>query len=1085
MTAAGRGPRIGAAHLNALLGLPAPTPEQVAVVEAPLEPAVVIAGAGSGKTETMAARVVWLVANRLVAPDAVLGLTFTRKAATELGARIRRRLAQWRVVVERDSPDDTEHLAELLAGEPTVLTYAAYAGRLVADHALRVGAEPDARLISQAVAWQLADEVSRRHPGRLPADIGAPSSVARYVLTMAGQFADHLVDPGEVEALCRGLRDAFDSLPLGRNIRSDQPGSTKAFVESLTHRLELVPLVRAFADAKAALPAVDFADQMTLAARLAAVPEVAAIERARFGAILLDEYQDTGHAQIATLHALFGDGSAVTAVGDPFQSIYGWRGASAGNIGRFAQTFRRRDGEPASVHPLATSFRNDRSVLDAANTVAEALRSDRSAPPLRPGPMAGAGRVEVARTLTVEDEAQLVADRMRAAWDALPDRGNRTAAVLVRRRSQIPLLSEALQGVGLPVEVVGLGGLLTTPEVVDVVSTLRVLVRSDLGTSVARLLTGARWRIGASDLAALNRRAAWLVRPPDPDGAGSGRTESPSLVEALDDLGSPDLYSVEGYRRLSRLSDELRRLRRRLSAPLPELVADVERTIGVDVEVAARPDRASVGRAHLDRFLDVAADFANDADEATLTAFLAFVEAAEDEENGLEAGEVVVDTERVQILTVHAAKGLEWDVVAIPGLVAGVFPAEPRSINWTRTRSELPAPLRGDRDDLPALVLTGAADRRTVRDRLDTYHEELCERHLTEERRLAYVAVTRARSSLLVSGYVWDTAQKPRNSSPFLSEIAALGDVLEWVEPAEGDVNPLTLEPRSAEWPLDPLGPFPGARGPRDTGRRAAVEAGAALVRAAADELPLSPPDSALRPRARQWARDVDRLLAERDRLRATGVIEVELPRHLSVTQLVELERDPVRLARELRRPVPRPPAPLARRGTAFHTWLEQRWEAQTLLDLDELPGAADDTADDSDFEALRSAFLASEWASRTPTAVEVPFEMAIEGVVVRGRMDAVFGNADDGWQIVDWKTGQRPTGAAATAAAVQLAAYRLAWARLNGIADHDLARVRAAFHYVRSNETVAPSDVLDADGLRRLISSPAHIAADAADIPA
>jgi DNA helicase-2/ATP-dependent DNA helicase PcrA len=221
-------------------------------------------------------------------------------------------------------------------------------------------------------------------------------------------------------------------------------------------------------------------------------------------------------------------------------------------------------------------------------------------------------------------------------------------------------------------------------------------------------------------------------------------------------------------------------------------------------------------------------------------------------------------------------------------------------------------------------------------------------------------------------------------------------------------------------------------------------------------------------------------LLAERNRLRATGVIEVELPRHLSVTQLVELERDPVRLARELRRPVPRPPAPLARRGTAFHTWLEQRWEAQTLLDLDELPGAADDTADDSDFEALRSAFLASEWASRTPTAVEVPFEMAIEGVVLRGRMDAVFGNAVEGWQIVDWKTGHRPTGAAAAAAAVQLAAYRLAWARLNGIADDDLAGVRAAFHYVRSNETVAPTDVLDADGLRRLISDPADAADDA-----
>ncbi|HJQ42449.1 MAG TPA: 3'-5' exonuclease, partial [Jatrophihabitantaceae bacterium] len=465
--------------------------------------------------------------------------------------------------------------------------------------------------------------------------------------------------------------------------------------------------------------------------------------------------------------------------------------------------------------------------------------------------------------------------------------------------------------------------------------------------------------------------------------------------------------------------------------------------------------------------------FANEADEATLTAFLAFLEAAEDEENGLEAGEVVVDAERVQVLTVHAAKGLEWDVVAVPGLVAGVFPADPRSINWTRVRHELPAPLRGDRDDLPALVLTGAADRRTVRDRLDAYHQQVCERHLTEERRLAYVAITRARSRVIATAYVWDTAQKPRDVSPFLADIAVLGEALEWVEPDDGDVNPLTAEPRTAEWPLDPLGPYPGDRA---AGRRAAVEQGAALVRAAVGQLPLVPDNESVRPRAVEWTRDVDRLLAERARLDAGGVVEVELPRHLSVTQLAVLQDDPARLARALRHPVPLAPAPHARRGTAFHTWLEHRWEVQALLDLDELPGAADETVDDADFEALRAAFLASEWANRTPTAVEVPFEMAIDGVVVRGRMDAVFGSADmgmggdsvSGWQIVDWKTGTRAS------SPVQLAAYRLAWARLNGIPDDQIGSVRAAFHYVRSNETVAPADLLDATGLRNLVAGSA-----------
>ena len=288
--------RVSARELSALLGLPQPTEEQTAVIESPLRPAVVIAGAGSGKTETMAARVVWLVANRLVKPEAVLGLTFTRKAAAEL---------------ERDSPGDQEHLTELVAGEPTVLTYAAYAGRLVAEHALRLGAEPDARLISQAVSWQLADQVSRNHSGKLPRSIGAPSSVPQYVLAMSGQFADHLVDIADVERFCQDTLDVFHALPIGAGARSERPGNTDNFVDALEHRNALLPLVREFATAKGALPAVDFADQMTLAARLAGLPEVAAIERERFAAVLLDEYQDTGHAEVETLRGLFGDGHPV------------------------------------------------------------------------------------------------------------------------------------------------------------------------------------------------------------------------------------------------------------------------------------------------------------------------------------------------------------------------------------------------------------------------------------------------------------------------------------------------------------------------------------------------------------------------------------------------------------------------------------------------------------------------------------------------------------------------------------------------------------------------------------------------------
>jgi DNA helicase II / ATP-dependent DNA helicase PcrA len=1045
---------ISSPQLAQLLGLPAPTDEQAAVIEAPLAPAVVIAGAGSGKTETMAARVVWLVANRCVAPAAVLGLTFTRKAAAELGRRIRWRLAQWRQVVEHDRPDDTEHLAELLGGEPTVLTYAAYASRLVGEHAMRVGAEPNPQLLSQAACWQLADSVVRRYRGELPRGIGALASVSQYVLALTAQLADHLVEPDAVADFGTTLAEQLCIVYGGEPPPTSEAGR---LLESLQHRGALLPLVGEYQASKQRMPAVDFGDEMTLAARLAGLADVARIERDRFGAVLLDEYQDTGYAQAAMLAGLFGGGHPVIAVGDPFQSIYGWRGASAGNIGRFAATFGG-----AVTYPLSTSWRNDELVLFAANAVAAPLRTGAATVELRARPGAGPGTIRAAVTETVEDEAQWLAARMHAEWEVRPA-GERTAAVLVRRRSQIDAVRMALLAKGLPVEVVGLGGLLTTPEVVDVVATLRVLADHKSGSALSRLLTGARWRIGPRDLAALSDRARELARMRRVDDAGDvDGLDQGSLIEALDDLGRESRYSPTGLARMRALSVELRALRRRLSAPLAELVADVERVIGVDVEVAARADRVAVGRVHLDRFLDEAARFATDADEATLPAFLAFLDAAEVEENGLESGEVAVEKERVQILTVHGAKGLEWDVVAVPGLVGGVFPAEPRAVDWTRTRQLLPAPLRGDHGELPALRLENAADRKQIAEIVKRHAAEVRERHQDEERRLAYVAFTRARSVLFVSGYAWDVAKSARAVSPFLDELRDCADVGEWFVPVDGAENPRLGEPASAPWPVDPLG-----------ARRVDVAAGAELVRAAVTvpapaagpaQLPGLLDDSTARRDA--WRRSVDLLLTERERLSAAGTVDVPLPGQLSVSQLVALRRDPGALARRLRRPLPSKPAPLARRGTAFHAWLEQRWSAQPLLDIDDLPGAADATAEDSDLAALRAAFEASEWAERTPVEVEVPFEMAIDSTVVRGRMDAVFKEAD-GYTVVDWKTGARPTGADAQAAAVQLAAYRLAWAALCGV---DVERIGAAFHYVRSNETISPIDLLDAGGLRRLI---------------
>ena len=564
------------------------------------------------------------------------------------------------------------------------------------------------------------------------------------------------------------------------------------------------------------------------------------------------------------------------------------------------------------------------------------------------------------------------------------------------------------------------------------------------------------------------------------------------------DLGAPQQYSAEGYARLKAYGREMAELRRRLDQPLPDLVADIERTIGLDVEVAVRgwaAGDAGLARGHLDALGDVAARYAGDADGGTLAGFLAFLAAAEEEERGLEPGQVDVVEGAVQILTAHAAKGLEWDVVSVAGLSKGVWPGLVRgSDHYLMGMGVLPFPLRGDADGLPELDLSGAADQKDVAAAVSAFGRAWREHDEREERRLAYVAVTRPRRLLLCSGYWWgDGVKRPRGPSVFLDEIRATclegaGAVDVWTpEPAGDATNPSAELVPSAEWPSDPLGRRrPAMAAAADLIRRMIADPDADTASAFADLAETDPEVGAGvglaaelvgladerdgDPDIARWRLEATLLLAEREeRAHRDGPLEVAIPAHLSVSQLVVLRRDPQALARSLRRPLPQRPTPYARRGTAFHAWLEQRYGSVRLLDVDELPGAADDdAAADEELAALQEAFLAGEWADRTPVEVEVPFATTIGGVVIRGRMDAVFAEPGERFDVIDWKTGRRPTKADAEAAAVQLSAYRMAWASLAGV---PVSRVRAGFHYVRDGVTVRPADLMDADGLTALVA--------------
>jgi DNA helicase-2/ATP-dependent DNA helicase PcrA len=1078
-------PRYSPAELASALGFFAPTDEQAAVIAAPPGPLVVIAGAGAGKTETMAARVVWLVANGYARPGEVLGLTFTRKAAGQLLRRVRTRLAR---LAGAGLIPGGSGIADVADDPATVSTYHAFAGNLLREHGLLLPVEPDTRLLGETELWQLAFRVVCEFPEHLDTD-KTPAAVTAMVLRLAGQLAEHLVDTTQLRDTHVELERLVHTLPAGPYQRDRGPSQwLLRMLATQTERTQLVPLIDALHARMRAEKVMDFGMQMASAARLASTfPQVGEQLRQRYRVVLLDEYQDTGHAQRVALSSLFGcgvdDDLALTAVGDPIQSIYGWRGASATNLPRFTTDFPLADGTPAPTLELRTSWRNPPRALYLANAVsAEARRRSVAVRALRPRPDAQPGVIRCALLTDVATERDWVADHLARIYHRDDGSAAPTAAVLVRRNADAAPIADALAARGVPVEVVGLAGLLAVPEVADLVATLRLVADPTAGAAAMRVLTGPRWRLGGRDIAALWRRAVELDDRPTREttteqivAQAAGDADAACLADAICDPGRAEAYSAAGHGRIVALGRELTALRAHLTHPLPDLVAEVRRVLGVDTEVrAARPVASGwSGTEHLDAFADVVADFAA-RPGATVPALLAYLDAAEQVENGLAPAEVSVANDRVQILTVHAAKGLEWQVVAVPHLSGRIFPSTASTRTWLTDAGDLPPLLRGDRatvseHGIPVLDTSDVNDRKRLSDKISDHRRRLEQRRIDEERRLLYVALTRAEDTLLLSGHHWGaTGSKPRGPSDFLCELkdiietsennTAAGDPCGVVEhwaptPPDGEPNPLRNRAIEALWPADPVG-----------AQRSDVDTGAAMVtQAMSGGLDANTSD------VDGWAADVDALLAERDR--AADQTVLPLPAQLSVSTLVELGRDPDGVAQRLRRRLPARPDPHALLGTAFHDWVQRFFHAERLFDLDDLPGAVDrDAGDTDDLAELQAAFAVSPWAARTPVDVEVPFDMVIGGRVVRGRIDAIFAEDDGGTTVVDWKTGEPPdTPEAKQHAAIQLAVYRLAWAQLHGC---PVESVRAAFHYVRSGRTVSPDTLPGADDLAALLEA-------------
>ena len=1091
------------ADLDGLLGIVL-TDEQWGCVSAPMRPEVIVAGAGTGKTTVMAARVLWLVASGLAREHEVLGLTFTNKAAAQLAHKVTVLLRAWR----QDHPLPADE-----AGEPTIATYHSFARRLLDEQGLRLGIEPGARLLSGAAVAQLAhrvvcgatDLVATRH---------GPSRVAADVIALDANLAEQTITTDELRAHDRGVVAEIDGLAKRTRAIAD-------IRETALRRIELAGLVDALRAERERVGGLDFSDHMRLCVDLVrSSAELVESMRSAYRVVLLDEYQDTSIAQRVILSTLFA-GTAVTAVGDPLQAIYGWRSASVANIAAFGSHFA---GGPDS-RVLSMNRRSGDAILSAANEVAAELRAQHPEVAALRAPEPRRAQVRAALLTTIEEERAWIADQI--AEVVLSGRPADEVAVLARTNESLVPIRDALVARGIPASVTGTAELVASPFAAAVLATLRLLVDAGDNTAAVALLSAPRWRIGPADLEALAHRASSLVDDADPgrmggrgraaDRRSAGRAAReaddrdlgprladavattdpvlrPSLLEAASDPGPG--VSAQAKARLSEFVAEIRHLQAHVGEPLADLTARVVHLAGAQVEadlaalrvagslpVGAAPEE-DVG---LDGLLQLVDGFSDADGRSSLGAFLAYLDAAEqlgsDEEVDLPA-----QPGAVRLMTTHQAKGLEFPVVVLPHLCLGVFPGKVGSDRWTTQAHVVPSELRDDRHVLPALRGFTSAEHAAFL--------TACRAHdRSGDDRLAYVAITRAEDLLVASGHWWGPTQKGlRGPSPYLEllrgeALAAAGTLFAredpWAEQPCGEQgsapsNPLLELVDEAPWPQpdpaedDPVvraaraieelvqsGPIPTWGPAADLGQATRDRAGH-LASACHDP----DPRDRVADQVAQWDRAIEALLARSDE--SAEPATVRLPEVLTASTTLELAGDANGLARRLLRPMPRRRSRSADLGTAFHAWVESRLGVQPLITDDELPGAADEgiqTAEE--LAVLKESFERLPYAARQPVGLEVPFSIELGGRIVRGRIDAVFPAAPDApagqlWEVVDWKTSARDD-----ADPLQLAIYRAAWAEVAGV---PIETVGAAFAFVRTARIVRPANLLERAELAELL---------------
>ena len=1146
-----------------------PTDQQEKVITAPLKPTLVVAGAGSGKTATMSARVTYLVASGQVDPSQVLGLTFTRKATHELRERIENRLGQlyrypgWTPSSTRSNTDElasadapstaagpstaaeaggsNSQVQELtaVAGEATVATYNSFAGSLVREWGLEVGLETDTAVLTPASSWQIMYELMENWGQEFEEPFSSLDSATELALQVANSLNENLLSVDEARELMADLGQNLKDL---RSVRGAAKAIDAKSLPAMTKRIQVLDLVERYIDYKRENSLVDFGDQVALACRIVTDervgPRVIAQYRDRFKAVLLDEFQDTSVAQTILLSSLFA-GCGVVAVGDPNQAIYGWRGASSAALGQFHRHFSNGAGP---VLQLSTAWRNDPQILQAANRISDPLRASGQVKVeklvKRPGVGDERGKVWAARVQDGLAEAELIAKFLAQRWSP-----SKSMAVLCRTRSQFTPIVAALIERGIPVEVVGLGGLLDVPEVADVRALMSVALDPTSADRLMRLIDLVG--IDAADLDVVWSFARELVNARANTGQSSAE---PLLAEALSEIvvnfAAFEAFckkyacalSPAGLYQAKRLGRILQEANGAANLELVDFISWAERALGLDVEAAARVDVNEVGARALAALRAQATSFKSQNPEAGAQVFLGWLNAAQDQERGLELPEVEPAPGAVQVLTVHASKGLEWDIVVVPGLVEANFPSyrsRPKedytvlANSWITQVSEFPHTLRRDYDSLPPCPFIGLspqAGKDAILAAGEEYRSELGKWEVAEERRLAYVAYTRARSQLLLTTSHYAALSKtPKMTSRFLKELER-SQMVQFLadDERDDDLSNRALDQSSVSvWPhqLDALASLeepgvaePSVAGPdgvgagggaASTGDAAAggggvgkgtAHDGAGLSAVAPDQAapgqaaPGKQAGLSLRLRAAALvsaaggcqgagseealqipeglAPQLDdwwrqaRLLLQERQIRQENGQEIVLPSHLAATAMAKVGKEDFIMS--LRRPLPPPPSKAARLGTAFHEEMSQRLNSEgTLLSLAE---AGSDRLSPADRKQV------NDWLDNvadleilqgySPYATEIDQEIRLAGFNVRCRIDAVFKAVEKG--RAQWLIVDWKTGGQRVRVD-QLSLYVHAWAASQNV---DISQVRAAYVYVQDGhvDELRPRQIIGLD---------------------